>query len=395
MTGVRVSQPVDVAAWPPASSAPLRWAEIDVAALRANAAALCAHAGRDVEMIAMVKANGYGHGAVTAARAFVEGGARRLGVSSAEEALQLRAAGVEEPILSVGWTPAAHVRELVDARIDLAVFDIEAIERIREAAGGATAPARVHLKVDTGMGRVGVRPEHVGEALEALVAASPRLRVHGVFTHFADADGVDPAFTERQHHVFKGLVEAVRAVFPEAMAHCANSAATLRFPAMHHDAVRPGIALYGYAPPGAGGIAALAPAMTVRALVTQVKTVRPGDTVGYGRTWTATRSTRIATIAAGYADGVQRAQSNAGSVLVRGVRCPIVGRVSMDQLTADVSAASRAAPGDVAVIVGGERGGGPGEWLGADEVAAAAGTISYEVICGVSARVPRRLVEGA
>jgi alanine racemase len=310
-------------------------------------------------------------------------------VSSPEEAIQLREAGLEVPILAVGWSHPSTHPELLAAGIEPAVFDVAAVEALAAAAAATGRPAAVHLKVDTGMNRLGAPLGEVEAVLSAVIAARPRVRLAGIFTHFADADGIDPEFTEVQHRRFLGVVEAARRLEPAVRVHCANSAATLRFAQMHHDAVRPGIALYGYPPPGATGVVALRPALTVVATVTQVKTVLPGETVGYGRTWTPERPTRVATLASGYADGVQRSQSNRGVVLVRGVRCPMVGRVSMDQAGVDVSAVDGVRAGDEAILVGGR----DGAWLGADEVAARVGTISYEVLCAVSPRVPR-LVAG-
>jgi alanine racemase len=238
------------------------------------------------------------------------------------------------------------------------------------------------------MGRLGATLEQVHAVLRAIRGAAPHLRLSGIFTHFADADAEDPAFTRLQYQRFLPVVEAARDVNPDVLVHCANSAALLRFPEMHHDLVRPGIALYGYAPPESAGVVALRPALTFAACVTQVKTVRAGDTVGYGRAWTASRDTRLATVAAGYADGVHRSQSNRGCVLVAGVRCPIVGRVSMDMISVDVSAVDGIGPGDEAIVIGGRQ----SAHLGADEVGEAGGTVTYEVLCAVSARVPRILV---
>ena len=390
MTDPRERPAGEAAAWAgPVRGRPMKWAEVDTGALRDNAAAIRGHVGPGPGMIAMVKANGYGHGAVLAARAFLEGGATALGVSSPEEAIQLRRAGIEAPVLAVGWThPTTHA-ELLAAGIEVTVYDSAAVEALASAARATGQTALVHLKVDTGMNRLGAPLADVEALLAAIAAGRPRLRLAGIFTHFADADGVDPGFTEVQHGRFLGVVEAARAVEPSVLVHCANSAATLGYPAMRHDAVRPGIALYGYPPPGATGVVALRPALTVVATVTQVKTVLPGETVGYGRTWTAIAPTRVATIAAGYADGVQRSQSNRGVVLVHGVHCPIVGRVSMDQIGVDVSAVPAVRQGDEAMLLGG-RG---DAWLGADEVAARVETISYEVLCAVSPRI-RRMVVG-
>ena len=303
------------------------------------------------------------------------------------EALELRREGVDAPLLVVGWAhPDAH-QAMVEAGVELTIPDAASVQAVSAAAQRAGQPARVHLKVDTGMNRQGVRPEDVPQVLAQITATRPHLALEGVFTHFADADGADAATTERQHERFLPVVQAVKDLHPDALVHCSNSAAALRFPHMRHDAVRPGIALYGYLPPNCPPLD-VRPAMTVYAVVTHVKTVRRGETVGYGCTWTAPKDTRVATIAAGYADGLHRAQSNRGTVLVDGVRCPIVGVVSMDQATLDVSAVDGVEVGDAVIIVGG-RG---AQRLGADEVAAVEGTISYEVLCAVSARVPRRTV---
>ncbi|MFN2568096.1 MAG: alanine racemase [Candidatus Dormibacteria bacterium] len=366
------------------SLTPVKWAEVDVAALRDNVAALCRHVAPAVRVMAMIKANGYGHGALLAARAALEGGAAWLGVSSAEEALQIRAGGIDAPLLVVGWTHPGSHQALIAAGVDLTVFDGDSIARLSRAARQGGRTARAHVKIDTGMGRLGARPEQMA-GLAAALAEARGVEVAGVFTHFADADGSDPCFTEEQFHTFERLADPLRQLAPEALLHCANSAAMLRFPQMHADLVRPGIALYGYPPALTGTVAPLRPAMTMVALITQVKTIRRGDSVGYGRTWRAIRDTRVATVAAGYADGVQRAQSNRGRLVVRGHGCPIVGRVSMDQLVIDVSDLDTVAAGDEAVLFG-RRG---GVTLGADEVAAAGGTICYEVLCAVSARVAR------
>jgi alanine racemase len=364
---------------------PVKWAEVDVSRLRDNAAAICRQVGTEVAVMAMIKANGYGHGWLLAAEAFLAGGARWLGVSSAEEALQLRHAGMEAPVLIVGWSHPDNHSELIAAGIDMTVYDVSSVASIRAAAREAGRPARVHVKIDSGMGRLGARPEHVEEVAAALEAARDHVVLTGVFTHFADADGSDTSFSELQHTRFLELAAVLLQGAPDALIHCANSAAVLRLPHTRHHLVRPGIALYGYPPPVAGGTVAVKPAMTVVATVTHVKTVHTGDTVGYGRTWRAAGDTRIATVAAGYADGVNRAHSNRGRLLIHGTLCPIAGRVSMDQLAVDVSELDAVQPGDEAILFG-ER---DGVRLGADQVAATIGTIPYEVLCAVSARVSR------
>jgi alanine racemase len=369
---------------------PMKWAEIDTSTLRRNARAFREAVGGRVGLMAMVKADAYGHGVLESSRAFLDGGATWLGVALPGEALELRRGGVDAPILVVGWAhPETHAA-LIEAGVDLTLAEPRSLDAVVAAARQAGRPARVHLKVDTGMNRQGIRPEQVAATLDAIAAAGGQVTLAGIFTHFADADGPDPTFTEAQHRRFLTAVEQARAHHAEVLVHCCNSAAALRFPHMRHDLVRPGIALYGYLPPNTPA-AVVQPAMTVRAVVTHVKTVPAGDAVGYGCTWVAPADTRIATVAAGYADGVHRAQSNRGSVLANGIRCPIVGTVSMDQITVDVSAAGGVEVGDAVIILGGPAGAG----LGADEVAAVEGTIAYEVLCAVSARVPRRVVDQA
>jgi len=363
----------------------LRWAEVDTAALRENAAAIVGHVGAGCAVMAMVKADAYGHGATVAARAFIEGGAGWLGVSSPEEALALRAAGIEAPLLNVNWTPPQRYAALVGAGVEMALWDASAVAGLTEAARGAGRAARVHLKVDTGMHRLGAERDRLAELITAVAASGGAVELSGVFTHFADADAPDLEFTELQN---RGLLEAWARIVDSTgrtpLRHAANSAATLRLAAAHHDLVRPGIALYGYPPPHATGIVALRPAMTVRARVTRVSTVRPGESVGYGRSWTATRPTRVAVVAAGYADGMRRDQANRGSVLIKGVRCPLLGRVSMDQISVDVGEVDALQPGEPATLFG------PGA-LTADHVAAVSGTVCYEILCGISARVVRQV----
>jgi alanine racemase len=366
-----------------------RWADVDAAAIRHNLGLIRRAVGEGVAVMAMVKAAGYGHGAALTAAAALDGGATWLGVSSAEEALQLRAEGFSAPLLVVGGAHPAHLDALVAAGVQMTVWDPEQVAAVAGAAGHGL-PARIHLKIDSGMGRLGAPPEAVPALARAVERAGARVEAVAAFTHFADAED-DPDFTLRQDHVFVGAVDGLRRRWPGLLLHAANSAAALGLPETRHDLVRCGIAIYGYAPVGFPAAAEFRPAMSFRARVTQVKTVRPGQSVGYGRTWVAERDTRVAAIAAGYADGVQRVQSNRGLVLVGGRRCPIIGRVSMDQLTADVSLVHEVRPGDEAVLFGRQG----DAWLGADEVAAAGGTITYEVLCAVSSRVPRLRVEEA
>ena len=359
-----------------------KWAEVDAAALRDNARALRAHLGDDVALLVMVKANGYGHGTLTAARAALAGGATWLGVSCAEEALALRADGVEAPLLVTGWSNPRAIPALVAAGVDVTVYDVDTLEAALAGARASRRTASIHLKVDTGMGRLGAAPDDVRDLCRRLGASRSAARLRGVFTHFASAES-DEEFTAQQHARFLVALDVALQSAPDALVHAANSAAVLLHPRTWHDLVRVGIAFYGYAPVRTD--IPLRTAMTVVARVTQVRTVTRGDSAGYGRTWIAPGAARIATVAAGYADGVLRALGNRGALLLRGVRVPIVGRVSMDQVTADVSDVEDVRPGDEAVYLGVR----DGATLDADDVAAMAGTIPNDVLCAISSRVPR------
>ena len=357
----------------------LRWVEIDVAALARNAEVI-ATLVRPATVMAMVKSNGYGHGIMIAARAALDGGASWLGVYTPQEALGLRAAGFEAPILVVGWSPPATLDDLATSGVDVSVVDAEGIRAVAAAAAGRRP--RVHLKIDTGLHRLGALPETLESLVDALGDAGSRVEVAGIFTHFADA-GEDPGFTIAQHGRFLEAVEALRPVAPDALLHTSGSAAILAHPAMHHDMVRAGIAFYGYPP--VPGPASLRPALNVFCRVAQVRTVPQGESVGYGRTWRAETGRRIATATIGYGQGLPRALSNRGHLGIGGRRCPIVGIVSMDQVGVDVSDVDGVAAGDTAMFIG-ER---DGIRIGADEVGALTGTLPHEILCGVSEGIPR------
>jgi alanine racemase len=362
-----------------------KWAEIDVAALRDNTAALVALAGDRCAVMAMVKANGYGHGALVAATAAIAGGATWLGVSSIAEAVELRRARITTPILNIGWTMPAEMVLAVAHDIDVAVFDAAAVSAAARAARDAGRPVRVHWKIDTGMGRLGTPPVDIQAMRAALHGAGTDIVMAALFTHFAAADDPSTDFTLEQHHRFLALAAHLRESFPAALLHCANSAALLRLPETHHDIIRPGIALYGYPPAHSDGIVAVRPALQLRALVSQVKQVDQGASVGYGRQWFAPRRSRVATVAAGYADGVDRRNGDGGRVILGGSLCPIIGRVSMDQIGVDITESGDVVPGDTATLIG-EAG---GHTIDAAAAAGTIGTIPNEVLCAVSSRVPR------
>jgi alanine racemase len=366
----------------------LRWAEVNVAALRRNAAAFRQYLPDSTRLLVMVKSNGYGHGAEIAARAAVEGGADWLGVYAPDEALALRAAGFNVPILIVGWSAPSLHRELIEQKVDITVFDTASIGMLSANAAAVGQRARVHVKVDTGLGRLGVREEQLADVQMVLEREQKHLDVCGLFTHFAVAES-DAEFTREQHGRFLESVDVLRPVMPEALLHTSGSAAILNFPEMHHDMVRLGIAYYGYAPAGAATSLDLRIAMTVLARIAQVKTVAAGDSVGYGRTWRASSRRCIATVAIGYGQGLPRALSNRGTIVVHGAMCPIVGTVSMDQVTVDVSDVAGVREGTEAMYFGVH----DAAKLGADAVASAVNTIPHEILCAVADWVPRLPVE--
>ena len=359
----------------------LRWAEVDVDALADNARLIHALV-QPAQVMAMVKSNGYGHGLEIAARAAIDGGATWLGVYTPQEALALRGAGVEARTLVLGWSPPSTHRDLVDAGVDVSVFDVEAVRSLASAAAAAGATARAHVKIDTGLHRLGALPEAVDSIAAALRAAGRSVEVAGLFTHYADA-GLDPEFTHEQHARFLEAAEVIRPVAREALLHTSGSAAIIAHPSMHLDLVRVGIAFYGYPPVPTP--APLRIGMHVFARVAQVRSVPKGESVGYGRTWRAPATRRIATVAIGYGQGLPRLLSSRGQMAIRGRRCPIVGRVSMDQVTLDVTDVDDVRVGDAAMFIG-ERG---GVRIGADEVGDLAGTQSYEILCGIADGMPR------
>jgi alanine racemase len=358
--------------------------EVDLGAIRRNAARLLARAAPGTRALVAVKADAYGHGLLPVARALAKEGVGWFGVATPEEALALRDARVPGRILPFGPVRGPALPRLLAEGVDLTVCDEDDVDAILAALPAGAGPARLHLKVDTGMGRLGRRPEEA-VAVARRVAAEARLRLTGLWTHFACADEPARGVTERQIAAFERLSADLTAegIAPE-LRHAANSAGVLAFPRAHYDLIRPGLSVYGY-PPGpelAAGGADLEPALRWTAPVVFVKRVRAGEAVSYGHRWTAPHDTTVATVRVGYADGYPRALTNVGEATVRGRSCRVVGTVCMDQLLLDVGD-GEVAVGDEAVLMGP---GGPG----ADTLAARIGTIPYELLTGVGARVLRR-----
>ena len=376
-----------------AATAPLRpaWAEIDLAAIRHNARVL-----RDLvtpaELCAVVKAWGYGHGPVQAAKAALQGGATSLAVALVEEGRQLRNAGIKAPVLLLSEPPAPAMAEVVRSSLTPTVYTEGGVGALSDAVAVSPRlePFPVHVKVDTGMHRVGAEPEEA-ERIALDVAARPELDLRGLWTHFAVADELESSFTAEQLAVFLDVVGrlARRGVRPPVL-HAANSAAALCHPSTRLDMVRCGVSVYGLAPsPDVardGRCSALRPALSLRARVSFVKEVGAGDRLSYGLRYALSRRSVIATVPLGYADGVTRSlSSSGGQVLIGGSRYPIAGSVTMDQVLIDCGPAADVAVGDVVVLLGCQG----AEEITAWEWAERTGTIAYEVVCGVSARVPR------
>ncbi len=357
------------------------WAEIDLDALADNVRLLAARAA-PATLWAVVKANAYGHGAVACSRAALAAGARGLAVICVDEGEELRRAGIAEPILVVGYTPPSDAERMVALRLRPTVGAWELVEALSAAArrGGSSVP--IHLELESGLNRHGLGPEDlVSLALRAKEAAG--IEVEGVFTHFAAAEEGDQRFTRRQFDVLREV--SARLPFVKER-HCSASASVLLDREMSLEAVRTGLSMYGYRPaPWCGTDADLRPVLSLRARVARVLEVERGATVGYGRTWAAARTSRIALVMCGYADGYRRVFGNRANVVVRGRRAPVVGRVAMDVCMVDVTAVPDVRVGDVATLLGrdGE------ERVDADELATLADTISWEILAGVAARVPR------
>ncbi|HET6867419.1 MAG TPA: alanine racemase [Solirubrobacteraceae bacterium] len=361
-------------------------ARVNLAAIERNVSRLCAGLVGGAGLCTVVKANGYGHGAVPAARAALAGGARSLAVATAVEAAELREGGIEASVLVMGAISDEELPVALGARAEVVAWSDRFVDALASARTGAAEPVRVHVKFDTGMGRLGTREfdEATGVA-ESVMRAAPRLELAGAMTHFASADE-DPEFTALQLSRFEPFVAALRDRRPGIVAHAANSAATLRLAASHLDLVRCGIAVYGCDPMNDDAFShGLEPALELTSYVATVKPAAPGESAGYGRKWVARDDTWLATVPIGYADGIRRALTNNCEVLISGRRYPLVGTVSMDNITVEVGGSDAVRCGDLVTIIGADG----SERVTAEELARRIGTINYEITCGVSSRVPR------
>lgn len=362
------------------------WVEVDLDAIAHNTRLIAAHVGERVMVLAVVKGDGYGHGAVKVARTALNNGASWLGVACVAEAVALRSAGISAPILSLGYTPPWQARAAVLHNVTCTLFSPDVAKALSRAAADLGSAAKAHVKVDTGMGRLGLLPDEVPGFVHE-VSALPGLDVEGIYTHMADADGADLGYTRQQLECFEVVLARLRAdgLLPR-LVHAANSAAALRLPSSHYSMVRVGIALYGLNPSSDSPLpTGFRPALSFKCQVAQVKALPAGASISYGRTFVTQRPSRIAVIPVGYADGFRRGPANWDSVLVRGRPAPIVGRVCMDQTMLDVTDIDGVRAGDEVVLIGSQ-----GDLtITVDEVARRLGTSNYEVVSEILARVPR------
>jgi Alr-MurF fusion protein len=366
------------------------WLEIDLDVIRQNMHVLRQTIGRDRQLFAVVKANAYGHGATLVAPAALDGGADRLAVAAVNEAIELRQAGIQAPILVLGYVPAWQAEALLHYGLTATVYDAHVAKELSALARAQNSIIEVHVKVDTGMHRLGLYPEEAPDFLR-LLSSLPGLSVEGLYTHFSTADESNKDFSCQQLTTFTTLLDrlAEEGLRPP-LVHSANSAATLSLPASHLNGVRCGISLYGLHPSAETPLPeGLRPALRWVARVAQVKELKPGDAVSYGNTYIAEAHRTVAVIPVGYADGFPRSPRHWGSVLIGGHHAPILGRVCMDQTIVDVTeiiaAGEQVRQGDEVVLIGAQG----NQSLSAEEVATRLGTINYEVVSRLMARIPR------
>ena len=357
---------------------------VDLAAIRHNLGLVREQVGADCRIAAVVKADGYGHGLIEAGRACLQAGAERLCVALVDQAVKLRRSFPHVPILVMGTIAALEAEAVVEHDLTQTVDDRDAVEALDAAASAAGKRVRLHLKIDTGMTRIGVLPHEAVAFMEQATRYS-HVDFEGVYSHFAKSDEPDLGFARRQLHVFLRTVdELARAGFPFALRHMSNSAAVFTLPESHLDMVRPGMMLYGMKPAPQVDLQQ-EPAMTVISRVARIRTVPPGTLVSYGCTYRCDSGTVVATVPMGYSDGYRRALSNRFYVLIRGRRAPVIGRVCMNMFMVDVSAIAAVRPGDEVLVFGKSLQG----QITVDEMAEAAGTIPQEIVSRISCRVPR------
>ncbi|TCS79584.1 alanine racemase [Tepidibacillus fermentans] len=361
-------------------------AEINLDAMTDNILFFRNHLPKQVEIMAVVKANAYGHGVIPVVHHLQSIGIRNFAVAFIDEAIQLRKAGVVDRILILGHTPVEAIEEAFRYDIRVTVFTKDVLERINQIGEKLRKPLKVHLKIETGMGRIGVYPEDVNSYYE-IIRSSPWIELEGVFTHFATADEKDKGFTRLQYQRFIEAVHLIEKFQEIPIIHISNSAAMIDLPDLPQNMVRLGISLYGMLPSDEVGIRPqqLKPVMTLKTKISFIKKVNPGQTISYGATYKVEKKSIVATIPIGYADGFPRGLSNKGYVLIHGKKAPILGRVCMDQTMVDVTEIPNVKEGDEVVIYGEQQ----GSVLRMDDHAKLLETINYELATSVGYRIPR------
>jgi len=363
------------------------WAEIDLDHIAHNIRSIRQILPEGTQLAAVVKANAYGHGAIPVARKALESGAVYLAVATVDEGIELRQAGIAAPILVMGYTPADQADLVVRYDLTQTVFQAELVQRLSEAATGQGKTVKVHLKVDTGMGRLGLIDPVETVQFAKMVTETPGVRLEGVYTHFATADEADARYAQEQIKRWEALRKMLKdAGLDSLLLHISNSAGILQYPVCAGQMVRLGISMYGYYPSSeVEKKIELRQALRLVSKIAHLKQVPSGTKISYGGTFETKRESVIATLPIGYADGYSRALSSRGEVLVRGMRVPVVGRVCMDQIMIDVTDVPGVALEDEVVLYGSQG----DAFISVDEVAGKIGTISYEVCCALSRRVPR------
>ena len=360
-------------------------AEIDLKSLSFNLAQIKKILSPSRKLLAVVKSNAYGHGYVEVSKRALQDGAAMLGVVSLKEASVLRKAGIKAKILVLGSFFEDEVPHAVELEVTPVIFSLPLIKKLNLQAKKKRKKIAVHIEIESGMGRLGISPEEI-ESFIKEIKGSENLKLEGIMTHFAQAEAEDKSYTHEQIGIFRKAVEVVKRDFKDVIVHAGNSAALLEFPEAHCDLVRIGIMMYGYHPhKRLKDKIPLKPVMALKTKVMYLKTVGAHKSISYGRKFFTARESKIATIFAGYGDGINRKLTNIGEVLIKGKRAPIVGTVCMDQFMADVTHIDDVRTGDEAILIGKQG----DEFIYADEIAEKLGTIPYEVLCAVGERVDR------
>lgn len=368
------------------------WAEVDLDALAHNMREVRRLAQKGALVTAVIKADGYGHGAKKIAQTLLDNGADRFAVAVLDEGIELRRAGFTVPILILGYTDKERAEEIISNDIEQAVYSWDLAEGLSKEAVKQGKTAKIHIKVDTGMGRIGLQPNYDSVQLIKKISQLPNIAIEGIFTHFAVADAVDKAYTEGQYEKFSWICrELEKENVKINVRHCGNSATIIDLPDMHMNMVRAGIILYGLKPSGEVKLdrMELKQVMSLKVKITHVKEIEAGQSVSYGRKFIAEKKSRIASLPIGYADGYTRMLSGKAEALVKGRRVPVVGRICMDQCMIDVTDIEDVKVGDEVVLFGKQG----NEFIHIDELAEKLDTINYEIVCMIGKRVPRVYVK--